>query len=98
MTVLLCRMVTVDAVNDTSHLASHNCPMEMRGCVASAGMTWPWQADGGRPGTSRSASWVEWRMTPEGVWTATGVEVRRLLSTGVVSEKKCAVQPESAMA
>jgi len=35
---------------------------------------------------------------PDGVWMATGADVGRLLQTGVVLEKKWAVQPESAMA
>jgi len=35
---------------------------------------------------------------PDGVWMVNGVLVCRLLHTGVVGEKKWAVQPESAMA
>ncbi len=37
-------------------------------------------------------------MTPDGVWMAMGSLVARLLQTGVLSVKKWAVQPESAMA
>jgi len=67
MMLLLCQMVTVDAVKATSHPASHSCPMESRGCVASSGITWPWWAEGGRLGMARSASWVECRTAPDGV-------------------------------
>jgi len=58
----------------------------------------PCRAAGGRPGMSSSASWVECRIVPEGVCMETGAAVGRLLHTGVLVEKKCAVQPESAMA
>jgi len=51
----------------TSQPVSQSCPMERRGCVARLGMMWPWRAEGGSPGTSRSASWVECRMSPDGV-------------------------------
>ena len=98
MMLSLCRMVTVDAVKATSQPASHSCPMERRGCVARSGRTWPWRAEGGRPGMARSASWVECKTAPEGVCTAIGVLVVRLLHTGVEGEKKCEVHPESAMA
>jgi len=37
-------------------------------------------------------------MVPDGVWMARGDDIGRLLQTGVVLEKKWAVQPESAMA
>jgi len=37
-------------------------------------------------------------MAPDGVWMAMGTSVVRLLQTGVLSVKKCAVQPESAIA
>jgi len=47
---------------------------------------------------SNSASWVECRIVPDGVCMETGAAVGRLLHTGVLVEKKCAVQPESAMA
>ena len=88
MMLLLCRMVTVDAVKATSHPASHSCLMERRGCVASSGITWPWWAKGGRPGMARSASCVECIMAPKGVCMAIGVLVGRLLQTGVDGEKK----------
>ena len=98
MMLLLCVMVTSVAVKATSHPASHSCPIDSNGWVASWGTTWPWRAAAGKPGQSKSASWVEWMMAPEGVWMAMGSLAVRLLQTGVVDEKKWDVQPESAMA
>jgi len=44
------------------------------------------------------ASSVECKMVPDGVWMAMGSAVGHLLQMGVDREKKCAVQPELAMA
>jgi len=66
MMLLLCLMTLV-AVNATSHPALHNWPIESNSCVASWGTMWPWHAAGGSPGQSSLASWVEWMIDPDGV-------------------------------
>ena len=98
ITLLSCEIMTAEAVNATLHPASHNCPMDNSGWVASWGTTWPCRAAGGSAGQFRSASCVEWMILPDGVWMASGSAVGRLLQTGVVLEKKWAVHPESAIA
>ena len=72
--------------------------MDSNGWVAKWGTTCPCWVASGRPGMFSSASCVECKTVLDGVWMATGSVVGRLLQTGVVVLKKCAVQPESAMA
>ncbi len=91
-------MVTVEAVKATLHPASQSCPMDSNGWVVKWGTTCPCRAASGRPGMFSSASCMEFKTVPDGVWIATGLEVGRLLQTGVLVLKKCAVQPELAMA
>jgi len=67
--------------------ASQSWPMDKSGCVASWGTIGHWCAVTGRPGRSRSASWVECMITPDGVWMAIGSAVGHFLQTGVVVEK-----------
>jgi len=95
---LLWVMVTMEAVKATSHLASQSSLMDSSSWVAKWGTTCPCQAASGRPGRFRSASCMECRTVLDGVWIATGLVVGHLLPTGVVVLKKCAMQPELAMA
>jgi len=91
-------MVMLVAVNETSHPASRNWPMESSSCVASAGTTWPCHVVAGRLGRSSLASWVKCITVPAGVWIAMGSCIGCLLHMGIEVEKKCTVQLESAMA
>jgi len=59
---------------------------------------WPWHAAGGKPGLSNYASCVDCMMLPLGVCMLMGVLVGCWLMTGVLTVKKYAMHPKSAMA
>jgi len=59
---------------------------------------WPCQAARGRAGRLSSASCIDFRRAPDGVWMVIGCMVRHTLHTGVSMVKKCAVHPVLAMA
>ena len=90
--------VTVVDVKATVQPASQNCPMEINDWDSRAGTMWTWRAARGKSGRKSSAVWVEYMISPFGLWMAIGTEAMRLLCTGISTVQKWAVQPVSAMA
>lgn len=78
--------------------ASHNCPNEMRECVAKSGTMWTWVAVAGRTGMLSEASWVDTMIVPLGLRMEMGLLVTRLLMRGISVVQKWAVLPVSRMA
>ncbi len=93
-----CWMMMSWAVNATSHPALHSWPMESSGCIARCGTMWPCRAARGRAGRLSSASCIDFRRAPDGVWMVIGCMVGHTLHMGVSMVKKCAVHLVSAMA